>query len=174
MRVLVRPPLESDRDELLRAMNASRELHEPWISNVTTDEYFDGLLSRVDNARYDVSLVCLLDGSAIVGVINLSEIVRGAFQSAFLSYAAVAGYEGQGLLSEGLQLVLERAFTELELHRIEANIQPANQPSLALVGRAGFIYEGTSRSYLKLGGVWRDHEHWVLLAEEWRANHGRA
>ena len=166
--------MESDREELLGAMNASRELHEPWISNVTTDEYFDGLLTRVDDARYDVNLVCLLDRGAIVGVINLSEIVRGAFQSAFLSYAAVAGYEGQGLLSEGLQLVLERAFTELDLHRIEANIQPANQPSLALVGRAGFTYEGTSRSYLKLGGVWRDHEHWVLLAEEWRANHGRA
>jgi [ribosomal protein S5]-alanine N-acetyltransferase len=174
MRVLVRPPLESDREELLRAMKASRELHEPWISNVTTDEYFDGLLARVDDDRYDANLVRLLEGGAIVGVINLSEIVRGAFQSAFLSYAAVAGYEGQGLISEGLQLVLERAFTDLELHRIEANIQPGNEPSRTLVRRAGFVYEGTSRSYLKLGGVWRDHEHWVLLAEEWHASDGRA
>jgi [ribosomal protein S5]-alanine N-acetyltransferase len=174
MRVLLRPPLESDREELLRAMKASRDLHEPWISDVTTDEYFDGLLVRVDDERYDANLVCLRDGGAIVGVINLTEIVRGAFQSAFLSYAAVAGYEGQGLVSEGLQLLLERAFTDLELHRIEANIQPGNARSLALVGRAGFVCEGTSRSYLKLGGAWRDHEHWVILDEEWRADHGRA
>jgi [ribosomal protein S5]-alanine N-acetyltransferase len=155
-------------------MVASKELHEPWISDVATDDYFDRLLLRVTDERQDVNLVCLRDGGAIVGVINLSEIVRGAFQSAFLSYAAVSGHEGRGLMSEGFQLLLERAFVELELHRLEANIQPANAPSLAFVRRAGFIYEGTSRRYLKLGDEWRDHEHWVMLAEEWRAGHARA
>ena len=174
MRVLLKTPLESDRAAFVSAMLASKELHGPWISAVATDEYFDRLLLRVDDERQDPNLVCLADGGAIVGVINLSEIVRGAFQSAFLSYAAVTGYEGQELMSEGLQLLLERAFGELGLHRLEANIQPGNGASVALVRRAGFICEGTSRRYLKLGGEWRDHEHWVLLAEESRAGHGRA
>jgi ribosomal-protein-alanine N-acetyltransferase len=174
VRVLLRAPAESDRAEFLAAMRASQELHEPWISAIATDEYFDRLLSRVSDERHDTSLVCLSDGGAIVGVINLTEIVRGAFQSAFLSYAAVSGYEGQGLMSDGLQLLLERAFVDLELHRLEANIQPGNGPSLAFVRRAGFICEGSSRAYLKLGGEWRDHEHWVMLAEEWRAGHARA
>jgi [ribosomal protein S5]-alanine N-acetyltransferase len=174
VRVLLRAPLESDRAEFMAAMLASKDLHGPWISDIATDEYFDRLLLRVDDERQDVNLLCAVDGGAIVGVINLSEIIRGAFQSAFLSYAAVTGYAGQGLMSEGLQLLLARAFDELELHRIEANIQPGNAPSLALVRRSGFICEGTSRRYLKLGGEWRDHEHWVLLAEEWRAGHGRA
>jgi ribosomal-protein-alanine N-acetyltransferase len=170
-RVLLRAPLESDRAGFIAAMRASRELHEPWLSEIATDEYFDRLLSRVADERQDVNLICSAESGAIVGVVNLSEIVRGAFQSAFLSYAAVTGYEGQGLISEGLQLLLERAFVELGLHRLEANIQPGNAPSQALVRRAGFICEGTSRRYLMLGGEWRDHEHWVLLAEEWRAGH---
>lgn len=167
--MLLRPPVESDRVQFIRAMAASEELHEPWISEIATDEYFDRELSRVAAARYDANLVCLAEGGAIVGVFNITEIVRGAFQSAFLSYAAVAGYEGQGLMSEGLQLLLDRAFMTLELHRLEANIQPGNAPSIAFVRRAGFVCEGTSRRYLKLGGAWRDHEHWVMLADDWAA-----
>lgn len=142
------------------------------MSDVSTDEYFDRLLLRADDERHDVNLVCSVEAGSIVGVINLSEIIRGAFQSAFLSYAAVAGYEGQGLMSEALQLLLERAFGDLALHRVEANIQPGNAASQALVRRAGFICEGSSRRYLKLGGEWCDHEHWVILAEEWCADSG--
>jgi ribosomal-protein-alanine N-acetyltransferase len=166
-RVLLRAPLESDRSEFIAAMLASSELHEPWISEIATDDYFDRLLLRADDERHDVNLVCSVQKGSLVGVLNLSEIIRGALQSAFLSYAAVTGYERQGLMSEALQLLLERAFSELELHRLEANIQPGNAPSQALVRRAGFVCEGSSRRYLKLGGEWRDHEHWVLLAEEW-------
>jgi len=150
-------------------MTASADLHEPWISDIGTDEYFDRLLTRAGHDRYDSNLVCLADGGAIVGVFNITEIVRGAFQSAFLSYAAVAALGGRGLMSEGLQLVLRRAFMDLALHRLEANIQPGNARSIALVRRAGFVCEGTSRRYLRLGGQWRDHQHWVLLAEEWTA-----
>src|ERR1700722_6576985 len=131
MRVLLRAPVESDRTEFVAAMLASRDRHEPWISDIANDEYFDRLLLRAADERHEANLVRLCDGGAIVGVINLSEIVRGAFQSAFLSYAAVSEYEGQGLMSEGFQLLLERAFVGLELHRLEAHIPPANAPSFA-------------------------------------------
>ena len=166
VRVLLRPPGESDRDDFIRAMAASQKLHEPWITDVATDEYFDRLLARVGHDRYDTNLVRLVDGGGLVGVFNITEIVRGAFQSAFLSYAATAAHHGHGLMGEGLQLVLRRAFERLELHRLEANIQPDNARSIALVRRAGFECEGSSRRYLKLGGEWRDHEHWVMLAED--------
>ncbi len=169
MRVLLRSPIESDREPFVSAMLLSEHLHRPWINDVATDAYFDRLLARVQDERHDARLVCLRDGGTIVGVINLSEIVRGAFQSAFLSYAAVSGYERQGLMSEGLQLMVEHAFQELGLHRLEANIQPANLPSIALVKRAGFVLEGASRRYLQVDGDWRDHQHWVMLAEDWVA-----
>ena len=71
-------------------------------------------------------------------------------------------------MTEALQLTLRHAFVKLKLHRLEANIQPENTPSIALVKRAGFVKEGYSRRYLKISGRWRDHERWAILVEDWR------
>lgn len=166
--MLIRRPEEADRDEFLRAMRASRGLQRPWVNDVDSDDYFDRMLARVLDERHDPSLVCRTEDGVIVGMFNIGEIVRGAFQSGFLSYAAVSGYDGRGYMSEGIQLVLKRAFVDLRLHRIEANIQPANTRSKALVRGAGFVYEGVSERYLKVAGRWRDHEHWAMLVEQWR------
>jgi ribosomal-protein-alanine N-acetyltransferase len=62
--------------------------------------------------------------------------------------------------------VLGSVFGDLGLHRVEANIQPGNIRSTGLVQRLGFEKEGFSRRYLKIGGEWRDHERWALLAED--------
>jgi ribosomal-protein-alanine N-acetyltransferase len=102
----------------------------------------------------------------ICGVMNLSEVVRGSFQSAYLGYYALAPHAGKGMMSLGLGLVLDRAFGELGLHRVEANIQPKNRRSIELVKRAGFRCEGLSPRYLKIAGRWRDHERWAITAEE--------
>ena len=154
-------------------MRASRRLHRPWLQSPITPEAYDGLLVRVEDGRYDPLFVCLVDDGAIVGYINISEIVRGFFQSAFLGYGAVAAYAGHGYMSEGLELVLARAFTDLRLHRLEANIQPGNAASIALVEKAGFVREGFSERYLKISGRWRDHEHWAIRAEQWHDRNRR-
>jgi ribosomal-protein-alanine N-acetyltransferase len=104
----------------------------------------------------------------LVGVVNLNEIVRGSFRSAYLGYYSFVPFAGRGYMSAGLAAVLRRAFGELGLHRVEANIQPDNRDSLRLAKRLGFRREGISRRYLKVAGRWRDHERWALLAEEWR------
>ena len=65
--------------------------------------------------------------------------------------------------------MLRHAFDTLRLHRLEANIQPSNQASIALVRRAGFTREGFSRRYPKINGRWRDHERWAILREDWLA-----
>lgn len=67
-------------------------------------------------------------------------------------------------MHEGLKAVVSHAFNELKLHRLEANIQPGNEASIALVRSLGFSREGYSPRYLKVGGEWRDHERWALLA----------
>ena len=167
-RVLVRPPTPADREEYLAAMRASRKLHRPWL-DAATPESFETLLRHVEDERYEPMLVCRREDGAIVGFINISQIVRGGFQSAYLGYGAVAAYAGEGYMREGLELVLARAFTELGLHRLEANIQPGNRASIALVRGAGFVREGFSERYLKIGGRWRDHERWAIRAEQWRA-----
>jgi ribosomal-protein-alanine N-acetyltransferase len=74
-------------------------------------------------------------------------------------------------MREGIQLVLGVAFSELRLHRLEANIQPGNQASISLAHRAGFQREGFSPRYLKIAGRWRDHERWALLADDWHKLH---
>jgi ribosomal-protein-alanine N-acetyltransferase len=102
----------------------------------------------------------------LVGVINVSHIIRRAFRSAFLGYYAFAEYAGRGLMREGMQLVLSHAFNKLRLHRVEANIQPGNHASRSLVQSCGFVQEGYSKRYLKIGGKWRDHERWAILAED--------
>ena len=84
--------------------------------------------------------------------------------------------EQDGYMTEALQLALHYAFKSLRLHRLEANIQPSNAASIALVKRAGFVLEGYSERYLKVCGRWRDHERWAITAERWRAhgNHPRS
>ena len=104
----------------------------------------------------------------LVGVVNISEIVRGVFRSAYLGYYAFVPHAGRGLMREGLMRVITDAFRRHRLHRLEANIQPGNRASLSLVRRLGFKREGYSRRYLKIRGRWCDHERWAILAEEWR------
>jgi len=109
-------------------------------------------------------LVCRRPDQAIVGVINLSNIVRGLFQSGYLGYYAFAGYQGRGYMKAGLGAVARHAFKVLKLHRLEANVQPGNKSSLALVRACGLRKEGFSPRYLKIGGRWKDHERWAMLA----------
>jgi [ribosomal protein S5]-alanine N-acetyltransferase len=133
---------------------------------------FAGPKSRLMNAATHVGLfACRNDDDSPVGVFNFSEIVHGAFQSAYLGYYALEPFAGQGYMSEGLALAVDVAFRKLRLHRIEVNVQPANTRSTALVRSAGFTREGFSRRYVKIAGRWRDHERWALLVEDWRARH---
>jgi [ribosomal protein S5]-alanine N-acetyltransferase len=149
-------------------MAASRSLHHPWSNPPTDLETFSSLVARTAQDDYDVQLVCLRNGGAITGYFALSQIFRGAFQNAYLGYDGSAPYAGRGYMREGLELMLRHAFRVQRLHRVEANIQPGNQPSRSLVEGAGFRLEGFSPRYLKIGGRWRDHERWALTVEDWQ------
>jgi ribosomal-protein-alanine N-acetyltransferase len=98
----------------------------------------------------------------VAGVINLNEVVRGVFQSGYLGYYAFRPFEGQGFMRAGLAQALTCTFRQLKLHRVEANIQPDNARSIALVKYLGFRLEGVSPRYLKVGR--QDHQRWALLA----------
>jgi ribosomal-protein-alanine N-acetyltransferase len=165
-RVYLRHPGRDDAEEFLSLVRASRRYHRPWVYPPTTRDGFRRYVERTDSDRYFPCFLFLRGTDALVGVANLSEIVRGVFLSAYLGFYGHAGYAGQGLVREGVQLLVRHAFRKLKLHRIEANVQPANRDSLALVRALGFRKEGLSRRYLKIGGRWRDHERWALLAED--------
>ena len=177
LRVYLRAPLASDAVEFLAAAKASRGLHGAWVQAPATRARYLAFLRRFgDPASVDPLaathvgfLVCRCEDDAIVGAFNIGEIVRGLFQSAYLGYYAFAPHAGEGYMSEGLELVLHVAFRVLKLHRVEANVQPANRRSLSLVRRAGFVREGYSRRYVRVAGRWRDHVRMSLLVEDWRA-----
>jgi ribosomal-protein-alanine N-acetyltransferase len=165
-------PTVADRDAFISAMRASRTLHGAWLSAPSTPPAYDTLLERARDESFESMLVCLAEGGAIVGFFNISHIIRGPLQSAFVGYGGVAAYAGRGYMTEGLGLVLRRTFTELRLHRLEANIQPGNRASTALVRRCGFVREGLSERYLKINGQWRDHERWAISIERWHERYG--
>jgi [ribosomal protein S5]-alanine N-acetyltransferase len=167
-RVVIRPVHASDAAELVAANLASIELHEPWVSPCRDHASFLGYLGRCDGDRSIGFIARERESGRIVGVVNVSEIVRGFFQSAYMGYYGTVGMNGRGLMSETVSLVVTHAFRELGLHRVEANIQPGNEPSRALVKRLGFRQEGYSPRYLKIDGEWRDHERWAVLSDEWR------
>jgi len=86
-----------------------------------------------------------------------------------VGYYVGSRHAGRGYMTEAIQLTLRHAFEESKLHRLEANIQPCNAASIALVRRAGFTREGYSPRYLKVCGRWRDHERWAITVEDWKA-----
>lgn len=168
MRVVISPPTEADEAEFIEGIRRSRRLHGRWGGGPETPEEYAVYLAKAREERRRYFFARLRDGGDIVGYLNLGEIIRGSLDQAFLGYGAIAGHEGRGLMSEAMQLVLREAFGPLRLHRIEANIQPGNRPSILLAQRNGFQLEGFSPRYLKINGRWRDHERWAINAEQWR------
>ena len=166
--VFVRTAVLGDAPTLAALARASFRLHRPWVYPPTTASAAARWIRTTGPNRHRL-LVCRRVDGAIVGVVNVSEIVRAAFQSAYLGYYAFRPYVGQGYMTEGLALVLRHAFGRLRLHRLEANIQPGNHPSRALVRGLGFRMEGFSPRYLKVGGRSRDHDRWAITAENRRS-----
>jgi [ribosomal protein S5]-alanine N-acetyltransferase len=167
-RVRLEAPRRSDRREFLGLVEASAEFHRPWTYPPNDSLGYKRLLERNRSDDYEALLLRRNDDDAILGIFELSQIFRRGFQSAYLGYWVGAPFAGQGYMTEGMRQLFRFAFSELRLHRIEANIQPGNEPSLALARRSGFRREGFSPRYLKIGGRWRDHERWAILAEEAR------
>src|SRR2546430_4434693 len=168
--VYLRPPVRRDIKEFLDLNRASTELHRGLVSPPTQPAQFTAFLERCRRADSACFFICRMEDQRIVGSINLSQIFLGGFRSAYLGYFIAAPYAGRGYMTEAIRLILRYAFTHLKLHRLEANILPANVASVALVKGAGFVHEGYSRRYLKIGGRWRDHERWAILAEDWKTN----
>ena len=109
-----------------------------------------------------------LDDRTVIGSANLSVIVRGAFQSAYLGYALAAARQGHGLMHEALSLLVRFAFDDLRLHRIMANYMPRNAKSAAVLKRLGFSVEGLAHEYLLINGVWEDHVLTSLANPDWK------
>lgn len=167
--IVLREPSLRDETAFISAMKKSCDFHFPFITAPTTTEEFQLYLNKSDQES-EQYYIAWNDDLQIIGVFNISSIMRGVFKSAYLGYYATAESARKGLMSEALKLVLKEIFTTLDLHRIEANIQPTNTASIQLAKKNGFIKEGFSPRYLKINGIWQDHFRFALTFEDWLAN----
>lgn len=101
----------------------------------------------------------------IIGVIALNDIIWGCFRSCFLGYSLDSQLLCRGYMTQAVTALMNMAFEELKLHRIEANVMPRNKASLRVLEKCGFENEGISKKYLKINGEWQDHIHMVKLGE---------
>lgn len=173
--VLLRFPRGSDEREYLALRNANKHHLEPWEplpapgDDPSQAARFERILDSCNSDRAKRFLICLAPTGEIIGQCSLGEIIRGPLQQAFMGYWLVHAHTGKGLMTAALRLLLSYGFDTLALHRIEANIQPHNAPSIAVATRLGFRKEGFSPRYLQIAGSWADHERWAMTAEEYRA-----
>jgi [ribosomal protein S5]-alanine N-acetyltransferase len=172
-RVHLSIPTGDCEQEFLQAVQRSEVLHRPWVFAPSNHEEYSAYLDHIRSGRKIPFLVRLNSTGQLAGVVNVSEPVMGVFRSAYLGFHAFSGFERQGYMTEGLALVINRALEELEFHRLEANIQPGNVASAALVSRLGFRKEGFSPRYLFINNDWRDHDRWAILSEEWAEHRER-
>lgn len=167
-RVRLEPPSPKRAKEFLDAVQRSRALHKNRATPPSTTLAYREYVKSTKDVRRACFLVIDEMTGGLAGVVNINEIVRGSFQSAYFGYYALVPYAGKGYMRAGLVQAINYAFREQKLHRVEANIQPDNHESIGLVRSLGFQLEGVSPKYLKISGRWRDHERWAIRAEDWR------
>ena len=154
----------------------NREFHRKF-SQTHPDSYFTVSEQRSFLA-YDCE--CFLAGSIvpfwitikgsneIIGRISFFNIAYGGMMSCAVGYHLDKDHTGQGYMTEALEAACSFMFKEYKMHRIEAFILPENAPSISLVKRAGFVYEGSRISYMHINGQYRDHEAYFLLEPGYR------
>ena len=161
-------PIKPDhRDRFLAAVARSRELHQPWVFPPATARQFDEYIERYRRDN-NIGLLAVDEQEQLIGCINLNEIVRGALQSAYLAYYAFIPFAGNGEMKKAMESAIRFAFKDIGLHRLEANIQPANTRSKNLALSLGFRLEGFSPHYLRIANSWKDHERYALTIEDLR------
>ena len=167
-RLYLRYPIIEDCAEFIASAKSSEKFHRNLVNPAKEEESFRSFVERSRAKENEFLLICLNSDERIIGAVNLSQIFRLGFQNCYLGYYLFVDFIGKGLMSEAVGLILRHAFNNLKLHRVEANVQPGNKPSIAVLRRCGFTKEGFSRKYLKIGGRWRDHERWAIIREDWR------
>ncbi len=100
-----------------------------------------------------------------IGMVGLSHIIRGPFQSCFLGYKIDHRHVNQGYATEAIEKTIEIAFDAYALHRIEAYAMPKNKASMRVLEKTGFVNEGLSKKLLKVNGIWEDHYRYTRINE---------
>jgi [ribosomal protein S5]-alanine N-acetyltransferase len=172
--VVLRPPRMADYESWMRLRRESRDFLVPWEPTWPPDDLTrSAYRCRVkryqrdmrDDLGYAFFIFTASDGH-LAGGLTLSNVRRGAAQTASLGYWIGQPFARHGLMTAAVRVVLPFAFETLRLHRVEAACLASNEPSLRLLRKSGFTEEGFARGYLKINGVWQDHVLFAILADD--------
>lgn len=159
------------REAYKRARKDSVALHRRWQPTprapVGSDEEFDRQLRDANTEHTQRVLSFAAGGSEVLGQLFLQVVRPGPPLTAYAGYWVSGAHAGRGVTTRALALLLDHAFGNLGLHRVEVAIQPTNAASLAIARRLGFEEEGLARRLVPIDGEWRDHVRFSLLAAEW-------
>ncbi len=124
-----------------------------WQQRLTQnqDEYVSGQSMRLVVREKDEPT------GRVLGLVNLTQFVRGAMMACTLGYSLAEDAVGQGFMTEALRGATGHAFSHFGLHRILAHYMPVNERSGAVLRRVGFQIEGYAREFVFINGAWRDH-----------------
>ena len=154
MTPVIRRLTTDDAQELAWLLASNREILAPFQPDWSEDFWtVDGQYERIRMAEHLYGVVH--DGLA--GTISLSNLVRGPFQSASVGYWVAEAWQGRGLATRAVGAVVDLAFGELELHRLEAATLVDNVASQRVLEKNRFTRIGVAPRYLHISGAWRDH-----------------
>jgi len=154
-------------DYYTRNSNYHREWSPVPHPNFFTKEYQQEKFTKykeLNNGGLEYRFVILAE-DLIVGTVSLTAIERGIFQNGRFGYSMDEGFTGKGIMTAAIKYVVKFAFSELGLHRLEANIMPRNTASKRVLEKCGFQKYGFSPYYLRINNTWEDHDNYMIISE---------
>ncbi|MBX9576756.1 MAG: GNAT family N-acetyltransferase [Caulobacteraceae bacterium] len=161
--VTLRAPRAGDHEAWAALRAASRDYLTPWEPTWPEDDLSRAAFRRrlAIYAREQEAGAAwpmfVFSGDRLVGAITLSNVRRGVAETGTLGYWIGQAFAGRGLATAAVRAMVDFAFTDLGLHRVEAACVPSNHASRRVLEKAGFEHEGQARAYLKINGEWADH-----------------
>lgn len=170
-RITIRPIRLRDARALERELLDNRGWLRKWeATNPHGMMSFDvraSIRSLQSNARAGLGLPFAMEyDGQFAGQLNVSGITYGSLSSATIGYWVSERFAGLNITPTAVALATDYAFLQVGLHRMEICIRPENAPSLRVVEKLGFRYEGLRRRYIHINGDWRDHFCFALVQEE--------
>jgi len=159
--------------DVLRFYLSNREIFERYEAQRPANFYTDSYQRRVLNYEYNMCVkqsnirfwvYDKSDVEHVIGTICLRDITRSVYQSCEVGYKFAQRFWHMGYATETLEKCIDIAFNELRLHRIVAHVMPENTPSIKLLYRLGFDYEGIARHSALIRGKWENHAVYSLIA----------
>ncbi len=163
---------ERHAEEMFHLVDRNRDYLRQWLPWVDLVRYIE---DELDFIRMSLQQFASGDGlgmgiwhqGSLAGGIGLR--INRANNKGEIGYWLSADQQGKGLATRACRVLVDYAFDELRLNRLEVHVQPQNSRSRAIPERLGFKQEGVMRQAARLYDRYIDLVLYAMLASEWQA-----